>query len=197
MVLQAVEYLLPRPFTHLSSPPNFCCTFNALPPSLSFTPAGRSERFAEFSTYCYYCSPKKKNQKNNPSYCRALQPIIELWESASLLLIAVCVLFYWQIYMWEGLRLWFTACAAPQRWPVWLIPLAVCVAGDRAVWPPAQRPAEALSAALPVLQPPPPDQGAVPLPHLGLLQQRAQQGDPAAGDELRAAGDLHPGKRQD
>lgn len=73
----------------------------------------------------------------------------------------------------------------------------VCVAGDRAVWPPAQRPAEALSAALPVLQPPPPDQGAVPLPHLGLLQQRAQQGDPAAGDELRAAGDLHPGKRQD
>ncbi|CAF98291.1 unnamed protein product, partial [Tetraodon nigroviridis] len=65
--------------------------------------------------------------------------------------------------------------------------------GDRAVWPPAQRPAETLSAALPVLQPPAPDQGAVPLPHLSLLQQRAQQGDPAAGDELRAAGDLHPG----
>lgn len=70
---------------------------------------------------------------------------------------------------------------------------SVCVAGDRAVWPPAQRPAETVSAALPVLQPPAPDQGAVPLPHLGLLQQRAQQGDPAAGDELRAAGHLHPG----
>lgn len=87
---------------------------------------------------------------------------------------------------------------ATERWPDWLVPLGGCVfAGDRAVWPPAQRPAETVSAALPVLQPPAPDQSAVPLPHLGLLQQRSQQGDPAAGDELRAAGFLHSGKHPD
>lgn len=109
----------------------------------------------------------------------------------------VCVLFYWQIYIWEGLGAviynhnshW---ALARLDWSPWL-----CVSGDRAVWPPAQRPAETVSAALPVLQPPAPDQSAVPLPHLGLLQQRPQQGDPAAGDELRAAGFLHSGKHPD
>lgn len=74
-------------------------------------------------------------------------------------------------------------------------PLAsLCVPGDRAVWPAAQRSAETVSAALPVLQPPAPHPSALPLPHLGLLQQPAQQGRPAAGDELRAAGHLHSGK---
>lgn len=74
---------------------------------------------------------------------------------------------------------------------------SLCVPGDRAVWPAAQRAAETVSAALPVLQPPTPHPGAVPLPHLSLLQQPAQQGHPAAGDELRAAGHLHPGKRRE
>lgn len=80
-----------------------------------------------FSHYCWSSAvtvPKEK--KNKPSHCRALQAIIALWESASLLLIAVCMLFYWQIYMWEGLWLWFTACMATDRRPDWLIPLAVC-----------------------------------------------------------------------
>lgn len=73
---------------------------------------------------------------------------------------------------------------------------SLCVPGDRAVWPAAQRPAETVSAALPVLQPPAPHPSALPLPHLSLLQQPAQQGRPAAGDELRAAGHLHPGKHR-
>lgn len=72
----------------------------------------------------------------------------------------------------------------------------LCVPGDSAVWPPAQRAAETVSAALPVLQPPAPHQSAVPLPHLGLLQQLPKQGDPAAGDELCAAGYIHSGKHQ-
>lgn len=70
----------------------------------------------------------------------------------------------------------------------------LCVLGDSAVWPPAQRAAETVSAALPVLQPPTPHQSAVPLPHLGVLQQLPKQGDPAAGDELCAAGYVHSGK---
>lgn len=77
-------------------------------------------------------------------------------------------------------------------WLGWLPRL--CVQGDSAVWPPAQRAAETVSAALPVLQPPTPHQSAVPLPHLGVLQQPPKQGDPAAGDELCAAGDVHSGK---
>lgn len=70
----------------------------------------------------------------------------------------------------------------------------LCVLGDSAVWPPAQRAAETVSAALPVLQPPTPHQSAVPLPHLGVLQQLPKQGDPAAGDELCAARYVHSGK---
>lgn len=76
----------------------------------------------------------------------------------------------------------------------WPRSLCVCVPGDSAVWPPAQRPAETVSAALPVLQPPAPHQSALPLPHLGLLQQPPKQGHPAAGDELCAAGYVHSGK---
>lgn len=73
-------------------------------------------------------------------------------------------------------------------------PCSLCVPGDSAVWPPAQRVAETVSAALPVLQPPTPHQSALPLPHLGLLQQLSEQGHPAAGDELRATGHIHSGK---
>lgn len=73
-------------------------------------------------------------------------------------------------------------------------PRSLCVPGDSAVWPAAQRAAETVSAALPVLQPPSPHQSALPLPHLSLLQQLSQQGHPAAGDELRAAGYVHSGK---
>lgn len=64
---------------------------------------------------------------------------------------------------------------------------------DRAVWPPAQRAAETVSAALPVLQPPAPHPRALPLAHLRLLQQHPQQSHPSAGDELCAARHLHPG----
>lgn len=71
---------------------------------------------------------------------------------------------------------------------------APCVPGDSAVWTPAQRAAETVSAALPVLQPPTPHQSALPLPHLSVLQQPPKQGDPAAGDELCAAGYIHSGK---
>lgn len=74
----------------------------------------------------------------------------------------------------------------------WLCSL--CVPGDSAVWPPAQRAAETVSAALPVLQPPAPHQSALSLPHLGLLQQLPKQGHPAAGDELCAAGYIRSGK---
>lgn len=73
-------------------------------------------------------------------------------------------------------------------------PCSLCVPGDSAVWPSAQRAAETVSAALPVLQPPAPHQSALPLPHLGLLQQLPKQGHPAAGDELCAAGYIHSGK---
>lgn len=73
----------------------------------------------------------------------------------------------------------------------------MCVPGDSAVWPPAQRAAETVSAALPVLQPPAPHPSALPLPHLGLLQQLSKQGHLAAGNELRAAGYFHSGKYGD
>ena len=69
-----------------------------------------------------------------------------------------------------------------------------CVAGDSAVWPPAQCAAETVSAALSILQPPASHQSALPLPDLSLLQQLPEQGDPAAGDELCAARYIHSGK---
>lgn len=57
-------------------------------------------------------------------------------------------------------------------WPDWLCVCAVtvCVPGDCAVWPPAQRVAETVSAAVPVFQPPATHQSALPLAHLRLLQ---------------------------
>lgn len=76
-------------------------------------------------------------------------------------------------------------------------PCRMCVPGDSAVWPPAQRAAETVSAALPVLQPTVPHQSALPLPDLGLLQQLPKQGHPAAGDELRPAGHIHSGNYMD
>lgn len=86
--------------------------------------------------------------------------------------------------------------AVPLTGPVTDWPCSLCVPGDSAVWPPAQRAAETVSATLPVLQPPAPHQSALPLPHLGLLQQPSEQGHPAAGDELRAAGYVHSGKHR-
>lgn len=71
----------------------------------------------------------------------------------------------------------------------------MCVPGDSTVWPSAQRAPETVSAALPVLQPPAPHPSALPLAHFSLLQQPSQQGHPAAGDELCAAGYVHTGKR--
>lgn len=55
---------------------------------------------------------------------------------------------------------------------LWLWPhrLHVCVPGDRAVWPAAQRSAETVSAAVPVFQPPATHQSALPVAHLRLLQ---------------------------
>lgn len=73
---------------------------------------------------------------------------------------------------------------------------SLCVPGDSAVWPPAQRAAETVSAALPLLQPAAPGPSAVPLPHLRLLQQLPEQDHPAAGDELHTAGYIHPGKHR-
>lgn len=70
----------------------------------------------------------------------------------------------------------------------------VCVPGNSAVWPPAQRAAETVSAALSVLQPPAPHQSTLPIPHLSLLQQLSQQSHPTAGDELCAAVHVHTGK---
>lgn len=69
----------------------------------------------------------------------------------------------------------------------------LCVPGDRAVWPAAQRVAETVSAAVPVLQPPAPHQSALPLTHQCLLQQPAEQSHAAAGDELRAPGHVYTG----
>lgn len=73
-------------------------------------------------------------------------------------------------------------------------PCSLCLPGDSAVWPSAQRATETVSAALPVLQPSTPHQSALPLPHFGLLQQPPEQGHLAAGDELCAAGYIHSGK---
>lgn len=59
-------------------------------------------------------------------------------------------------------------------WPHWLrvcaLTVTVCVPGDCAVWPPAQRVAKTVSAAVPVFQPPATHQSALPLAHLRLLQ---------------------------
>lgn len=75
-------------------------------------------------------------------------------------------------------------------------PCLLCVPGNSAVWPPAQRAAETVSAALSVLQSPAPHQSPLPIAHLGLLQQLSQQSHPAAGDDLRAAVHVHTGKQE-
>lgn len=65
--------------------------------------------------------------------------------------------------------------------------------GHRAVRPPPHSAAEAVPAALPVLQRPTAGPGAIPLTDRCLLQQLSEQEHPGAGDELCAAGHLHPG----
>lgn len=65
--------------------------------------------------------------------------------------------------------------------------------GDCPVRPSPHRPPETLPAPLPVFQRPSPGQSPVSHTHRRLLQQRAEQADSGAGDELRAAGRLHSG----
>lgn len=91
------------------------------PPNPSFTPYGTIRNIYKWG-FNHYCRSSAVTERTTNKTSHS-QPIIALWESPSLLLIAVCVLFY----MWEGpgggdlLPAWPLSAD-----PDWLVPLAMC-----------------------------------------------------------------------